>query len=481
MFRVNPKTVTRWARAGKLTAIRTLGGHRRFKASEIRALPRGDVAVRGVTPAGCARLRAHAVVSGLMATPTAAFSLHLRVRLDNAPGSLGRLATAIGEAGGNITQLDGFDVRGEYLDEDIVVNCTSEAHQEEVKAAISGLDGIEITRSATAPSRCTRAARSRSWPGCPIGDRDDLSMAYTPGVARVCMAIAADQRAQPRPHDQARTPSPSSPTAPPCSASATSARTPPCRSWRARRCCSRSSPASTPSRSASTPRTADEIIETVERLAPAFGGINLEDIAAPECFEVEERLKATLDIPVFHDDQHGTAVVVLAALQNALKLIGKKMGDLRVVIAGVGAAGRGHRQDPHRGRRARDHRRRPQGRHLGGPGRPEPGQAVVRREHQPRPPQGRASASCSPAPTCSSASPAPGIIEPTDLDRMDTDPIVFALANPDPEIRPEQAEGRAASSPPAAATSRTRSTTCWPSPASSGAPSTPRPPTSPRA
>ena len=85
--------------------------------------------------------------------------------------------------------------------------------------------------------------------------------------------------------------------------------------------------------------SAEEIVETVARIAPAFGGINLEDIAAPECFEVEERLKERLDIPVFHDDQHGTAVVTLAALENALKLVGKKMSDLRVVIAGVGAAG----------------------------------------------------------------------------------------------------------------------------------------------
>ena len=75
------------------------------------------------------------------------------------------------------------------------------------------------------------------------------------------------------------------------------------------------------------------------RIAPTFGGINLEDIAAPECFEVEERLKELLDIPVFHDDQHGTAVVTLAALENALKIVGKKMADLKVVIAGVGAAG----------------------------------------------------------------------------------------------------------------------------------------------
>ena len=111
--------------------------------------------------------------------------------------------------------------------------------------------------------------------------------------------------------------------------------------------------------------SADEIVETVQRIAPVFGGINLEDIAAPECFEVEERLKELLDIPVFHDDQHGTAVVTLAALENALKIVDKKMADLRVVIAGVGAAGVAISKILMRGRRRRDHRRRPQGRHLG--------------------------------------------------------------------------------------------------------------------
>ena len=127
-----------------------------------------------------------------------------------------------------------------------------------------------------------------------------------------------------------------------------------------------------------------------QRIAPVFGGINLEDIAAPECFEVEERLKELLDIPVFHDDQHGTAVVTLAALENALKIVDKKMADLKVVIAGVGAAGVAISKILLEAGVARDHRRRPQGRHLGGPRRPQRGQAVVRREHQPRAARGHA-------------------------------------------------------------------------------------------
>ena len=105
-----------------------------------------------------------------------------------------------------------------------------------------------------------------------------------------------------------------------------------------------SSPASTPGRSASTTQDTDEIVRIVECIAPGFGGINLEDIAAPRCFEVEERLRATLDIPVFHDDQHGTAVVVFAALLNALRVVGKQMREVRVVVPGVGRRGRRRHQ-----------------------------------------------------------------------------------------------------------------------------------------
>ena len=101
----------------------------------------------------------------------------------------------------------------------------------------------------------------------------------------------------------------------------------------------------------------DEIVRTVELIAPAFGGINLEDISAPRCFEIEERLKERLDIPVFHDDQHGTAVVVMAALLNAVKLTGRRLEDLNVLIIGLGAAGHRGDEDPARGRRGPDHRR----------------------------------------------------------------------------------------------------------------------------
>jgi malate dehydrogenase (oxaloacetate-decarboxylating) len=172
----------------------------------------------------------------------------------------------------------------------------------------------------------------------PLAGRDDLSMAYTPGVARVCEAIAAD----PTLHDEY--------------------------TWVANTVAIVTDGSAVLGLGNIGPRASmpvmegkavlfkafggvdavpitldtqdpDEIVETVVRLAPSFGGINLEDISAPRCFEIEDRLKGLLDIPVFHDDQHGTAVVVLAALENALKLTGRLMETTRVVISGAGAAG----------------------------------------------------------------------------------------------------------------------------------------------
>jgi malate dehydrogenase (oxaloacetate-decarboxylating) len=124
-----------------------------------------------------------------MATNTAAYSIRLRVRLDNRPGTLGHLATAIGDVGGNITAIGGFDVRGAHLDEDVLVNCSSEEHIERVTAAVRAVDGVEVVEVADRTFEMHEGGKIEVLARMPIADRDDLSMAYTPGVARVCTAI----------------------------------------------------------------------------------------------------------------------------------------------------------------------------------------------------------------------------------------------------------------------------------------------------
>ena len=159
----------------------------------------------------------------------------------------------------------------------------------------------------------------------------------------------------------------------------------------------------------------DEIVATVKAIAPGFGGINLEDISSPRCFEIEERLKEELDIPVFHDDQHGTAVVVMAALFNALKITGKRLEDLQVAMVGLGAAGIAVTRMLLQVGVARDHRLRHARRDLRRPrrlGRDAPAQALVRREHELRAPHRAGPRTCSRAPTSSSACPAPAWSRP---------------------------------------------------------------------
>ena len=379
-----------------------------------------------------------------MATPTAAYSIRLRVRLDNRPGTLGRLATAIGDVGGNITAIGGFDVRGAHLDEDVLVNCSlrgahragdrggarrrrrrgARGRRPHLRDARGRQDRGARPHADRRPRRPVDGLHARAWPGSAPPSSSSPALAHELTIKKNTVAIVTDGTAVLGLGDIG-----------PAGAL-------PVMEGKALLFKNFAGVDAFPICLDVT--TPDEIVETVVRIAPVFGGINLEDIAAPACFEIEDRLKELLDIPVFHDDQHGTAVVALAALENALRIVDKPMGSLRVVIAGVGAAGRRHQQDPPRGRRGRDHRRRPQGRDLGGPRRPQRRQALVRRAHQPGAPRGHPRRGAARAPTCSSASPGPGLITASDLRQMAPDPIVFAMANPDPEIRPEEADGLAA-------------------------------------
>jgi len=271
-------------------------------------------------------------------TPTAAFSVRMRVRMLNEPGMLGRLTLAIGEAGANIIGLEGFEVKTAHLEEDVVINCGSVPHQEAVRAVVEEIDGVEILEWEDRTFKMHEGGKIEVLPLAPVADADDLSMAYTPGVARVCMDIAKDPE---RSHEltirRNTVAIVSDGTAVLGLGDIGPYAAMPVMEGKALLFKHFAGVDAFPI--CVKTNSVDEIVDLVMKLEPTFGGINLEDIKAPEAFEVEERLVEALDIPVFHDDQHGTAIVTLAALDNALRLVGKRHADVRVVVAGVGAAG----------------------------------------------------------------------------------------------------------------------------------------------
>jgi len=368
-------------------------------------------------------------------TPTPAFSIRVRVRMVNQPGMLGRLAIAIGEVGGNISGLEGFEVKTAHLDEDVVVNCTSEAHQEQVRNAISAVDGIEILEWEDRTFHMHEGGKIEVLPLAPVADVDDLSMAYTPGVARVCRDIAKDPELSHRYTIRRNTVAiVSDGTAVLGLGDIGPYAAMPVMEGKALLfkhfagvdafpiCVDTKSP--------------EELIDLVMKIAPTFGGINLEDIAAPGAFEVEEALDEALDIPVFHDDQHGTAIVTLAALDNALRVVDKRHADIKVVVAGVGAAGVAvskilmgagvvniigvDRQGAvYDGREGLNSSKQWFAEHT-----------------NPQGLRGTISEVISGADVFIGLS-APDLLTVDDVRSMASGPIVFAMANPDPEIRPE--------------------------------------------
>jgi malate dehydrogenase (oxaloacetate-decarboxylating) len=377
-----------------------------------------------------------------MATPTAAYSIRLRVRLDNRPGTLGRLATAIGEVGGNITAIGGFDVRGAHLDEDVVVNCSSEAHIARVTEAVRAVDGLELVEVHDRTFEMHEGGKIEVLARMPIADTDDLSMAYTPGVARVCTAIQEQPALAHTLTIKKNTVAiVTDGTAVLGLGDIGPAGALPVMEGKALLFKNFAGVDAFPICLDVT--TPEEIIETVVRIAPVFGGINLEDIAAPACFEIEDRLKELLDIPVFHDDQHGTAVVALAALESALRIVDKPMGSLKVVIAGVGAAGvaiskilleAGVADIIGVDRKGAIWE-----------GRDDLNVAKLWfAEHTNQDRREGTLAEVLPGADVFVGVSGPGLITASDLRQMASDPIVFAMANPDPEIRPEEADGLAA-------------------------------------
>src|SRR5207249_457643 len=273
-----------------------------------------------------------------MQAPSASYSLTVRLEILNKPGMLGRVTSAIGKAGGDIGAIDLVVVGKTTITRDITFKARDEPHGQQVVDGIRAVQGVKVVNVSDRTFLMHLGGKIEVRGKMSVKTRDDLSMAYTPGVARVCMAIHHDpQKAYALTIKQNCVAVVTDGTAVLGLGDIGPAGAAPVMEGKALIFKEFAGVDAFPICLAT--KDVDEIVMIVKALSPVFGGINLEDISAPRCFEIEERLQRDLDIPVFHDDQHGTAVVVLASLINALKITKKKLADARIVFAGAGASG----------------------------------------------------------------------------------------------------------------------------------------------
>ena len=270
--------------------------------------------------------------------PSASYSITMRVRLPQRPGAFAQVAAAIGDTGAILGAID--LVRGDRGTKlrDITVSCIDSAHGGRIVEAVRALDGIEVESVLDRTFQMHQGGKIEVNASVPVKTRDDLSMAYTPGVARVCTAIHDDPELAWSLTVKGNTVAVvSDGTAVLGLGDIGPEAAMPVMEGKALLFKEFAGVDAFPLCIDTT--DVDAIVAFVKAAAPTFGGINLEDIAAPRCFEIERRLRAELDIPVFHDDQHGTAIVTLAALLNALRVVEKRPEDVKVVVCGAGAAG----------------------------------------------------------------------------------------------------------------------------------------------
>jgi malate dehydrogenase (oxaloacetate-decarboxylating) len=271
-------------------------------------------------------------------TPSAQYSLTIRIEIAHRPGMLGQVASAIGKAGGIIGAVDLIEVSEDKLLRDITVDAADQEQWEAITAAIDAVEGVRVVDTTDRTFLLHVGGKIEQRNKQPLKTRDDLAMAYTPGVARVCTAIAKDRdKAFQYTIKRNTVAVVSDGTAVLGLGDIGPEAAMPVMEGKAMLFKEFAGVDAFPI--CLDTKDPDEIVDTVVRIAPGFGGVNLEDISAPRCFEIEDRLKQQLDIPVFHDDQHGTAVVVLAALLNACTLTGRELAGLRVLVTGLGAAG----------------------------------------------------------------------------------------------------------------------------------------------
>jgi malate dehydrogenase (oxaloacetate-decarboxylating) len=370
--------------------------------------------------------------------PSISHSFTMRLAYSNQVGSLARIVSTIGKVGGDIGAVDIVASDSKVMTRDITVRPRDAVHQEQIIARVRRLSGVKLINISDRVFLLHLGGKICLQNKVPLVTRDALSMAYTPGVARVCEAIAA----QPRKAWQLTIKGNSvavvsdgtavlglGDIGPEAAMPVMEGKAMLFKEFGgidAYPICLRT-------------KDSKEIIAAVKHLSVGFGGINLEDISAPRCFEIERELQAQLDIPVFHDDQHGTAVVVLAALLNALRLTHQKLERLRIVISGAGAAGMAVARILLRGG-ARDVVvcDREGVLHQGRLPNLTESKAWLVQNTNPRNLSGRVEDALRDAHVFIGVS-GPGTLEAKHLRRMAPKPIIFALANPTPEIMPEQA------------------------------------------
>jgi malate dehydrogenase (oxaloacetate-decarboxylating) len=373
---------------------------------------------------------------------SASFSATIRVHLPDAPGSFARLAQAIGDAGGSLGAIDLVRIDKGMKVRDVTVEASDADHLERIAESVRSIEGVEVERVSDRTFLMHLGGKIEIALKSPLKTRDDISMAYTPGVARVSSAIADDPaKVWNLTIKQNTVAVVSDGTAVLGLGDIGPEGALPVMEGKAMLFKEFGGVDAFPICLAT--KDADEIVATVRAIAPVFGGINLEDISAPRCFEIEDRLRAELDIPVFHDDQHGTAVVVLAALHNALEVVGKRLEAVRIVVTGVGAAGV-----------AVTKMLRAAGVHdVVGCDREgivyceRPGLSPVKAAYaeltNPRGVRGTADQALAGADVFIGLSQ-PGAVTADGIRSMGEGAIVFAMANPTPEVLPEEIEGLAA-------------------------------------
>ncbi|MCB8915598.1 MAG: NAD-dependent malic enzyme [Thermoleophilales bacterium] len=375
---------------------------------------------------------------------SAQYSVTVRVELDARQEPLGKLTAAVAEAGGQLVGVDlipGAGAEGKRVRE-FTIDAVDQPHWERILRALGSIRGARVMEYTDRTMQMHRGGKVSVENKYPLKTRDDLSMAYTPGVARVCTAINRDRQLAFEYTIKKNTVAVvSDGTAVLGLGDIGPEAAMPVMEGKAMLFKEFAQVDAFPICLDTT--DTDEIVRAVEMIAPTFGGINLEDISAPRCFEIEDRLKASIDIPVFHDDQHGTAVVTMAALFNALKIIDKPIEELRVLMVGLGAAGVAVTKMMLAAGLT----------HVVGCDR-KGALSVTRDDYQ----AGELSGikkwfAENSNPDNLLGTPdeviegmdvfvglsGPGIIQPESLGKMNRDPIVFAMSNPDPEVSPEEA------------------------------------------